>query len=94
LELQDHLAYLDGESRQLEVSSAAPLYLGLLRLQEAGLIRDDMRPDAMLALIWGALVGLFKNERLGYVRLDDATLRASADSLFAGLIRPPSRRDR
>jgi hypothetical protein len=48
----------------------------------------------MLALIWGALVGLFKNERLGYVRLDDATLRASADSLFAGLIRPPSRRDR
>lgn len=87
LELQDHVSYLDGESRQLEVSSAAPLYLGLLRLQEAGLIRDDMRPDAMLALIWGALVGLFKNERLGYVRLDDATLRAAADSLFTGLIR-------
>lgn len=88
LELQDHIAYLDGASRQLEVSSAAPLYLGLLRLQEAGLIRDDMRPDAMLALIWGALVGLFKNERLGYVRLDEDTLRAAADSLFTGLIRP------
>jgi TetR/AcrR family transcriptional regulator, repressor of fatR-cypB operon len=86
LELQDHVAYLDGESRQLDVSSAAPLYLGLLRLQEAGLIRTDMRPDAMLALIWGALVGLFKNERLGYVRLDDKTLRAAADALFAGLI--------
>ncbi|MET0287769.1 MAG: TetR/AcrR family transcriptional regulator [Polyangiales bacterium] len=87
LELQDHITYLDGESRQLEVSSAAPLYLGMLRLQDAGLIRNDMRPDAMLALIWGALVGLFKNERLGYVRLDDATLRAAADSLFTGLIR-------
>jgi hypothetical protein len=51
------------------------------------MIRDDMRPDAMLALIRGALVGLFKNERVGYVRLDDATLRAAADSLFTGLIR-------
>jgi len=91
LELQDHIAYLDGESRQLEVSSAAPLYLGFLRLQEAGLVRADMRPDAMLAMIWGALVGLFKNERLGYVRLDDATLHAIADALFAGLVRQPTK---
>lgn len=91
LELQDHASYLDGESRQLDVTSAAPLYTGFLRLQEAGLVRDDMRPDAILALIWGALVSLFKNERLGYVRLDDATLRAAADTLFAGLIRRPAR---
>jgi TetR/AcrR family transcriptional regulator, repressor of fatR-cypB operon len=95
LELQDHVSYLDGASRQLDVSAAAPLYTGFLRLQEAGLVRNDMRPDAMLALIWGALVGLFKGERLGYVRLDDATLRASADTLFAGLIRrPPRARDK
>jgi TetR/AcrR family transcriptional regulator, repressor of fatR-cypB operon len=87
LELQDHAAYLDGESRQLDVTGASPLYLGFLRLQEQGLIRADMRPDAMLAIIWGALVGLIKNERLGYVRLDDATLRAAADALFEGLIK-------
>jgi hypothetical protein len=86
LELQDHTAYLDGESRQLSVSAIAPLYTAFLRLQEAGLVRSDLRPDAILALVWGALVGLFKNERLGYVQLDDATLRAVADALFAGLL--------
>jgi AcrR family transcriptional regulator len=85
LELQDHLAYLDGESRQLDVTALAPLYLGFLRLQERKLIRDDMRPDAMLAIVWGALVSMIKNERLGYVRLDDATLKAACDALFRGL---------
>jgi AcrR family transcriptional regulator len=90
LELQDHLSYLDGESRQLDVTGASPLYLGFLRLQEQKLIRDDMRPDAMIAIIWGALVGLVKNERLGYVRLDDATLRAAADALYAGLVARPA----
>jgi AcrR family transcriptional regulator len=90
LELQDHAAYLDGESRQLDVTGAGPLYLGFLRLQEAGLMRADMRPDAMLAIIWGALVSLIKNERLGYVRLDERTLRAAADALYEGLIARPS----
>jgi AcrR family transcriptional regulator len=87
LELSDHVAFLDGESRQLDVTTWAPLYVGFLRLQESQLIRDDMRPDALLAMVWGALVGLLKNERLGYVRLDDATLRAACDALYAGLAR-------
>jgi hypothetical protein len=85
LELQDHLAYLDGASRQLDVTAISPLYLGFLRLQERKLIRDDLRPDAILAIIWGALVSLIKNERLGYVRLDDAALKAACDALFRGL---------
>jgi AcrR family transcriptional regulator len=90
LELQDHLAYLDGESRQLDVTAISPLYLGFLRLQERKLMRDDMRPDAILAIIWGALVSLIKNERLGYVRLDDATLKAACDALYRGLAQPAS----
>jgi TetR/AcrR family transcriptional regulator, repressor of fatR-cypB operon len=36
LELQDHVAYLDGESRQLEVSSAAPLYLACFGCRKRG----------------------------------------------------------
>lgn len=89
LELQDHLGYLDGESRQLDVTAISPLYLGFLRLQEKKLIRDDMRPDAILAMVWGALAGLIKNERLGYVRLDEPTLRAACDALYAGICRKP-----
>jgi AcrR family transcriptional regulator len=85
LELQDHIGYLDGESRQLDVATLAPLYTGFLRLQERKKIRDDLRPDAILAMIWGALVSLIKNERLGYVRLDQATLKAACDVLYSGL---------
>jgi AcrR family transcriptional regulator len=85
LELQDHLAYLDGASRQLDVTALSPLYVGFLRLQELKVIRDDMRPDVILAIIWGALVSLIKNERLGYVRVDDAALKAACDSLYRGL---------
>jgi AcrR family transcriptional regulator len=85
LELQDHFAYLDGQSRQLDVSTFAPLYVGFLRLQERKMIRDDLRPDAILAIVWGALVSLIKNERLGYVRLDEPTLKAACDALYAGL---------
>jgi AcrR family transcriptional regulator len=88
LELQDHIAYLDGESRQLDVTTWAPLYVSFLRLQESQVIRQDMRPDAILAIVWGAFVGLIKNERLGYVRLDEGTLRAACDALYAGLARP------
>lgn len=91
LELQDHLAYLDGESRQLDVTALSPLYLGFLRLQELKVIRDDMRPDVILAIVWGALVSLIKNERLGYVRVDDAALKAACDSLYRGLRCLPSR---
>jgi AcrR family transcriptional regulator len=88
LELQDHLAYLDGESRQLDVTALSPLYLGFLKLQERKVFRDDMRPDAMLAIIWGSLVSLIKNERLGYVRLDEAALKGACDALYVGLAYP------
>lgn len=88
LELQDHIDYLDGQNRQLDATSLSPLYLGFLRLQEVGLIRQDLRPDAILAIIWGALVSLIKNERLGYVQVDQATLQAACATLYQGL-EPP-----
>ena len=90
LELQDHAGYMDGESRQLDATALAPLFVGFLRLQEAGRIRADLRPDAILAIIWGALVSLVKNERLGYVRVNQETLQATCDLLYQGL-KPPQR---
>jgi len=68
LEMQDHVEYLDGDSRQLEVATLAPLFfVGKQVHDRAG----GTRVDIVIALMWGAFVGLVKASRLGYLRLDD-----------------------
>jgi len=72
LEMQDHAPYLDGESRALELSVLAPLWVQGQRLIARG---SDAPPvDVAIALLWGAFVGLVKASRLGYLKLDDASL--------------------
>ncbi|HET9992067.1 MAG TPA: TetR/AcrR family transcriptional regulator [Kofleriaceae bacterium] len=72
LEMQDHAPYLDAESRALELSVLAPLWLEGQRLTARG---SDAPPvDVAIALLWGAFVGLIKASRLGYLELDDASL--------------------
>jgi AcrR family transcriptional regulator len=69
LEMQDHVPYLDDESRALELAVLAPLARAMEALR---LLVPGPSPEATLALVWGAFVGLVKAERLGYLRLDDA----------------------
>ena len=78
LEMQDHTPYLDAESKQLELSVLAPLWLEGKRL--TGLGGADVPPvDVAIALLWGAFVGLIKASRLGYLTLDERSLaRAGA----------------
>jgi len=72
LEMQDHAPYLDAESRALELSVLAPLWMEGQRLTGRG---SDAPPvDVAIALLWGAFVGLIKASRLGYLKLDDASL--------------------
>jgi AcrR family transcriptional regulator len=71
LEMQDHVEYLDPESRRVELSVLAPLWLAGKRL------RDHVAGapiDLLIALLWGAFVGLVKAGRLGYLELDDHRL--------------------
>ncbi len=71
LEMQDHIEYLDAESRALEMSVLAPLWLAGKRLHD----RSGGPPvDVAIALLWGAFVGLVKANRLGYLPLDDRKL--------------------
>jgi len=72
LEMQDHVEYLDAESRALELSVLAPLWLAGKRLHD----RTTGSPpvDVAIALLWGAFVGLVKANRLGYLPLDDVKL--------------------
>jgi AcrR family transcriptional regulator len=71
LEMQDHVEYLDSESRALELSVLGPLWLAGKRLRD----RAGGPPvDVAIALLWGAFVGLVKANRLGYLPLDDRKL--------------------
>jgi AcrR family transcriptional regulator len=80
LEMQDHVAYLDPESRQVEVSVLVPLWLAGQQLR--GTARD-LPVEVLIALVWGGLVGLFKAERHGYIRLDDAVLARAGEACWA-----------
>jgi len=77
LEMQDHAPYLDAKSRQLELSVLAPLYASGQRLAA-----DGTAVDVMIALLWGAFVGLVKASRLGYLRLDARRLADARDACW------------
>lgn len=82
LEMQDHVPYLDGESRQRELAVLAPILLACMDLQRRRVLRDDVPADAVMAFVWGAFVGLMKADRLGYVRVSPETLAAARDACF------------
>ncbi|MBX7192995.1 MAG: TetR/AcrR family transcriptional regulator; helix-turn-helix transcriptional regulator [Sandaracinaceae bacterium] len=84
LELQDHTPYLDGPSRTKELSVLAPLALTCMDLQRRGVLRTDVGVDVMLATLWGALVGLVKASRLGYLALDADKLAEAREALWRG----------
>ena len=80
LEMQDHVEYLDAESRQVELSTIAPLFLVGKRLHDRA--EGGARIDVVMALVWGAFVGLVKAGRLGYLRLDDAALEEAGEACW------------
>jgi AcrR family transcriptional regulator len=90
LEMQDHVAYLDAQSRQVELSVLAPLWLAGKRLRDRA---TGASVDVLIALLWGAFVGLVKAARLGYLKLDDAQL-AQAGAACWRMIAPDSPRAR
>jgi AcrR family transcriptional regulator len=79
LEMQDHTPYLDADSRALEVSVLAPLWLAGQRLRTAV---SGPPVDVLIALLWGAFVGLVKASRLGYLPLDANRLEQAGDACW------------
>jgi len=85
LEMQDHAEYLDVESRQIDLTTLTPLVMVAHRIyQRAGTTK---RIDVVIALMWGAFVGLVKASRLGYLQLgpsglDDAGLEAAGEIVW------------
>lgn len=78
LELQDHVPYLDAASRQLELQILLPVNLFCQYARDQGVARD-MAAGSLMAMIWGAVVGLFKAEHLGYLPACDDAILAQAE---------------
>lgn len=74
LEMQDHHSYLDEISLESEYQLLLPLRQFIELGQQSGVLGTHMRPEVAMALFWGAIVGLFKAERLGYLTLSDNDL--------------------
>lgn len=87
LELQDHACYLDKMSRQVELQVLAPIWLALEDGKKRGIIKD-LPTDAMMAMVWGAFVGLMKAKTLGYAKLDEDSL-GNAEQLCWQMIATP-----
>jgi AcrR family transcriptional regulator len=88
LEMQDHVEYLDVKSRQLELSVLMPLWMAGKRMHS----RDANAPvDTLMALLWGAFVGLVKAQRLGYLQLDDKRLAQAGKACWRMLAPDVSR---
>jgi AcrR family transcriptional regulator len=85
LEMQDHHSYLDPESRHQEQALLIPLGMMVVIGQRTGLLNDIMKPDLAIALFWGAFVGVFKAERLGYLTLDDDDLTRARDACWLAI---------
>lgn len=82
LEMQDHVPYLDGESRALEASLLVPI---VVATEAATRKAAPVPPPVLIALVWGAFVGLTKAARLGYLAVDEATLLRAGEVCYAAV---------
>ena len=83
LEMQDHHSYLTEHSRHSERALLIPLGIMVVIGQRTGLLGNHMKPDLAIALFWGAFVGIFKAERLGYLTLSD--LKQARDACWLAI---------
>jgi AcrR family transcriptional regulator len=84
LELHHHEPYLDAESRAVELEVLTPILEWYLSGQARGAIADTP-PQVGIALVWGALVGLIKAERAGYLSLDDTVLHEAEQAAWRAI---------
>ena len=87
LEHQQHAGYLDERSRALAADVDAAAAAALRAGQETGQVRDG-DPALLVALVFGAFIGLDRQARSGLITLDDST-RAATEAVVWDLLRNP-----
>lgn len=73
LELHHHAAYLDDESRALEERLLQTALAVVQRMQAMQAVRP-VRAEILIAVMYGAMLGLLKAAWHGHLDLDDATV--------------------
>jgi AcrR family transcriptional regulator len=89
LELNHHAAYLDHHSRALEESSLRPIYDFVETARRSGAIKD-VPAEALMALVWGAFVGLLKANHLGHLILTGELVETTEACIWDAIARPPA----
>ncbi|TVP87914.1 MAG: TetR/AcrR family transcriptional regulator [Pseudomonadaceae bacterium] len=82
LELQDHRPYLDEQSRTLDRKQLRNVVAHYRGYQERGVFRQDIRPEVLLSLVWGAFVNLVRAERDGYIELSQQDIDSARDACW------------
>src|SRR5262249_45829674 len=73
LELHHHAPYLDEKSRQCEENVRAPIVSFIEDMQRRDIIRP-IPPDMVMAIVYGAFVGIAKAARTGHLEWCAETL--------------------
>jgi len=81
LELHHHGAYLDDESRRIELTVLVPIAGFVERFKGQGIVKPAPT-EALISIVWGGIVGLFKSAKLGYVQLTDQVLEHAEQSCW------------
>lgn len=87
LELQDHKPYLDERSKAIEIEVLLPVWTYCVMARRQGIARR-MPAEALMALIWGAFVGLMKAEYNGYLQLNDEILANAEQACWTAFANP------
>jgi AcrR family transcriptional regulator len=88
LETHHHADYLDAESRAMAAELDAAIAGWVASAQRAGAVRDG-EPVALIALAFGAFVGLAKSANEGRLSLSDPRLRELSEDAVWSLLRAP-----
>lgn len=77
LELHHHDDYLDEQSRKLEREVFTPLQLWVADAQQKQIVKG-YAPEVLMAIVWGAFVGVVRASKMGLCPLEPAMEAAEA----------------
>jgi len=86
LELHHHAPYLDADSRAADVAVLGPLRAFADHAQRARVLKDQP-PELLMALVFGAVVGIVRAAEAGHLPIDTAEAFARSESLVWEAIR-------
>lgn len=84
LELHDHETYLDDYSREVQQRLLQPMVALVTEAQTKHVVKSEP-PVVLLAMAWGAFIGLYKATRRGLVEMNDGMRQACEEAVWHAL---------